>query len=126
MMPEKGNHHLYFRFVTWRRSFEKRTSMIDIQQSTILSQNNLQIADIEDTLERATLLLQPYRGWVANFEIIKNIIIAITSSIVFLVAVLIGLGNNNPLPTAIIVVIWVGLVLSAVYFLKYLYSKRYR
>jgi len=125
-MPEKGNHHLYFRFVTWRRSFEKRTSMIDIQQSTILSQNNLQIADIEDTLERATLLLQPYRGWVANFEIIKNIIIAITSSIVFLVAVLIGLGNNNPLPTAIIVVIWVGLVLSAVYFLKYLYSKRYR
>jgi len=126
MMPEKGNHHLYFRFVTWRRSFEKRTSMIDIQQSTILSQNNLQIADIEDTLERATLLLQPYRGWVANFEIIKNIIIAITSSIVFLVAVLIGLGNNNPLPTAIIVVIWVGLVLSAVYFLKYHYSKRYR
>jgi hypothetical protein len=126
MMPEKGNHHLYFRFVTWRRSFEKRTSLIDIQQSTILSQNNLQIADIEDTLERATLLLQPYRGWVANFEIIKNIIIAITSSIVFLVAVLIGLGNNNPLPTAIIVVIWVGLVLSAVYFLKYLYSKRYR
>lgn len=82
--------------------------------------------DLEDTLERATLLLQPYRGWVANIEVIKNIVLVATSLIIFLVAVLVGLGNDSPLATLLIVLIWIVIVISGVYFLKFLYSRRYR
>lgn len=70
--------------------------------------------------------MQPYRGWIANIEIIKNITIAVSATIVFITAVAVGLSTTSPLAGALIALIFMGGVILGVYFLKYLYSTRLR
>jgi len=78
-----------------------------------------------DTLDAATKLLKPYRGWIATMEIIKNTIIAFTGAIVFWVAVGIGLANQKILAPALTILIWLFIVIVCSYFIKMLYNRKY-
>jgi len=90
------------------------------------TKNSLKPEDLEKTLDQATELFRPYRGWIAVIEIIKNTFIACTCLIMFITAITVGITHENPLAGALIAIFWIFFIIAGVYFLKYLYSARLR
>lgn len=126
MVPRNNRDSLFFVYKSWRRAFEKRTPLQSYKNLNWLQEHNLHQNDLEDTIDRATQLLQPYRGWIGQVEIIKNIIVATTCTIAFTLAISLGVGLDSPLAGALIAIIYCAMVILAVYFMKFLYSRRLR
>ena len=117
---------LYIEWESFRRGFDKREPLELLKQSNFVDYNGLQPQDLEDTIDKATELLTPYRGWISNIEWIKNGSLILTGIIMFAVSVLVGLNNDDPFLGALIGLLWTIVCILAVYYVKRLYTLRLR
>jgi hypothetical protein len=83
-------------------------------------------ADLEDTIDKATELLRPYRGAVAMMEIWKNILMCIFFIVFFIVAIIVGLAEESWLWCGFVMVIYMVILIPTVYFMKYAYNRYLR
>lgn len=117
---------LYIEWESFRRGFDKREPLELLKQSNFVDYNGLQPQDLEDTIDKATELLTPYRGWISNIEWIKNGSLILSGIIMFAVSVLVGLNNDDPFLGALIGLLWTIVCILAVYYVKRLYTLRLR
>lgn len=118
--------HLYFIYNNWRRGFEKRTPFKKLHEMSFTTRHQLQMCDLEDTIDRATLLLQPYRGQIAIYEIIKNVSGFILLIVFVVVGIAVGLSTSNWLYCALIIACFIIAYMLIVYFSKIAYHKKLR
>lgn len=116
---------IYFPYKWYRRGFDKRSGLKKLEMSDLVKANNLKEADLEETLDKASQLLMPYRGFCAKAEMIKNTVIGVTFAFMFGIVVSVGYASETILPCAIIVILWLSIVIPTVYFGKMLYNKKY-
>jgi hypothetical protein len=91
-----------------------------------ISGHNLQQSDLEDTLDKANLLLYPYRGKIALIEIVKNILAGVLLMVFMIISIVVGYAVSNWLYTLLIIAIYILLCFITVYFVKYAYNKPLR
>ena len=84
------------------------------------------MSELEDTIDRATLLLLPYRGKLASYEIFKNISGSVLLIVVIVVGIAIGLSTENWLYCALIIAAFIVAFLLTIYFSKIAYHKKLR
>jgi hypothetical protein len=86
----------------------------------------LVLIDFEETLEKATKLLAPYRGKIAKIEKIKNISLGIMLVLFFIISIWVGMSTGNWIWTAFITTVYIGIAAIVIYSVKFAYSKALR
>lgn len=125
MTPEDTvPNSLHFPYSNWRRGFEKRDPMKKLVEMSFVTKHRLQASDLEDTIDKATQLLQPYRGFIATIEIVKTILVVLGLLLFCILAIVIGWSSANWLWCAFVIVLYIAITITAVYFTKYLYNAK--
>ena len=83
-------------------------------------------SDLEETLEKATKLVAPYRGKIARIEKIKNIFLVVMFFVFLITAIWVGIGTNNWLWTVFITTIYIAMTATSIYCIKFGYSRALR
>ena len=86
---------------------------------TDLMRQGIVLAELEDTLERASELIQGYRGRLAKRERIKNISVVSALILVFVICIIIGTTSNAWVAVTVIVILFIVGVIIAHYAIKY-------
>ena len=81
-------------YSNWRRGFDKRSALKKMRDMNFVTGNGLHENDLEDTIDKASMLLMPYRGRIARIELIKNTIASLLLIVFCIVAVVVGLQTG--------------------------------
>lgn len=117
---------MIFKYNNWRRAFSKRSPLNRLKDYVFTTDHNLQPTDLEDTIDRASQLLDPYRGKIAKIEIAKNLTATAMLLLFCMIAIIVGWTTGKWLWCLFIVVIYIVLLFTCVFLLKFLYSKPLR
>lgn len=88
------------------------------------SKHQLLVADLEDTIDKATELMKPYRGWIATMEIVKIILAVVGLIIACIVAVGVGWSQFGWVGCAVTILVYMTLAILTMYFIKYAYNAK--
>lgn len=115
---------LHFTYSNWRRGYEKRSPMKKLVDMDFTSKHQLLVADLEDTIDKATELMKPYRGWIATMEIVKIALAVVGLIIACIVAVSVGWSQFGWVGCAITILVYMTLAILGIYFIKYSYNAK--
>jgi len=82
--------------------------------------------DLEETLDKASKLLAPYKGKIARIERIKNLSICILAIVSLVIAIWVGMTTSNWLWTALITCIFIVVAAMIIFCIKFAYSRALR
>lgn len=113
-------------YKNWRRMYDS-SKVIKVYQKTKLEEKGIALEDITETLNKATELIEPYRGQLAFRNKIVKIVLGICALITLVIAISIGMsmGGNYWAPM-LVVVIYLILVLVVITVFKYRSSYQMR
>jgi hypothetical protein len=126
VVPEQQvPNKLFVKFSLWQIGFD--SSLIKEHfQNMSFQDKGLTQADFEETVEKATKLLQPYRGKIARIERYKNLVLVLMLVLFFIISILVGLKSGNWLWTAFVITIYIAIAAIAIYSVKFIYSRALR
>ena len=109
----------------WSFQYDQTRLMTDYEQY-LFNTKGITLNDLQETVDKATILVKPYLGFFAKMEKIKNVSLGIGFALFLCIAIAVGIITESYGYAALVIIVYILAAFGAFYGVRYTSSKLFR